>query len=232
MHKSIAVVFLVSICLVKTASAEKFNVVATGTINQIIGVFDSSVEIGTPYTYAFTWDSGLPYGDFASNPPNYDRQTWTSLGAAYGATVSFGNYSSTGDDSSASSLQKQNNTNPSYGVPDLVVHFTTGGIYSGPFSYSGTVYTQIERGAVSDVFSNTIQAPETDWTFAPFDPNFSGFFWRLVGGPSGDALNSRVYGDLQSMTFTPVPEPSGLIIAGLGFIGLTAWGRQRRKSRC
>ena len=182
------------------------------------------------HTRIFFWDTSLLAFPLQSNPPNFDRQIWSGTGAAYSAHVVFGNYSSAGDSTTESFVTKVNNTNVSYGLPDLMVQHSVGGSYAGAFSYTGMVDTQIERGAIDNVFNNTFQHPDTDWTFTPIDPDYSGFFWRLTGGPNGD--DSRVYGDLTSMTFhnADVPELTSLAIwSVLGLVSMgVVWFRTRR----
>ena len=168
--------------------AVTYSVSASGVINQVFGTFDSSVHLGTPYTYTFFWDSLLPSVENASVPSSYDRQSWDGIGISYGANVVFGNYSSAPNNTTTSRVSKQNNTNVNYGVPDLMLHGSIGGSYVGSFSYAGTVDTQIERGAIGNVFNHTSQSPDTDWTFSPVDPNFSGLFWRLMGNRQAETI--------------------------------------------
>ena len=85
------------------ASAHPYQVTLHGTITSQApaGVFDSTVQVGTPFTTSFTWDTVIPVSGGRHNPPFqnefYNSNEWMATGTAYGATASFGDYRSAPD---------------------------------------------------------------------------------------------------------------------------------------
>ena len=79
-----------SLALAGSASAQQFKVTASGKITSIYnpsGVYNSSVAVGTPYTFSYLFDYSIPTNTVNSNGTSYYYS-----GISEGATVTFGDY--------------------------------------------------------------------------------------------------------------------------------------------
>ena len=211
--------------LAGSASAQQFKVTATGKIssfyNQTVP-FNSSVAVGTPFTFTFLFDYSAP--QVTANPGD---QTYSLSGANAGVTATFGDYNFTpvpasknyiylhhsGGNSNGLALQSSDETTPGFSVP-----------YRGATAY-------ISISDYSGVFSSSALPPLAAYSSVPLSNiTFSAF----VVDPTNNNV-STVIGSVSSLkaelvTPAAVPEASTWVslgvLLGLGGLGLAV--RRRR----
>jgi hypothetical protein len=103
-----------------------------------------------------------------------------------------------------------------WGGPDTVAHFTHLGTLLGTFN-SGVVGS---TGLALDPVDGTLWMGDNNFVLHQFSQ--SGIPLQTIGY----TLQGSWYG--MEFDTTPVPEPSTLGLAVIGFVGLVAWGRRRR----
>ena len=242
MRKTFALIAAAALTLPLRAVADTFNVTMTGVITEIQSgssvpnPWGPTVQVGTPFTYSFTWDRGLPPSTDSSN----SQQTkWTINDPGYGPTLSAGavtltprtvNQSFGGDTYTIQTRQRNYQNN---GKPDSVSYFTGQEKITGAPTGTIVTTTLITLADTSPPRTLSLTDPGADWT-DPFLTKYLDVF-GYAGATSGVAYG--IEGVIQSVTETPAPtpEPPAALVLVLGALGVAGLARRRRSlplARC
>ena len=174
-------------------------------------------------------------------PPLYESQGFILM-----ATLGFNTYGTgaTNFYMGEKSLAPIAPTDPGQ-VSDIVLTWTGGGPFdllsidlarNFAFDTAPTVTftgTLAGGGTVSETFTVTLDPPERDFQTFTFTPEFTGLTqvsWSQPAfpPPQGQGLHQFTDITLQAPS-APVPEPSGLVLAGIAALGGLLLGRRRRE---
>ena len=215
--------------LAGSASAQVFKITTTGTITSIYdttGFFNSSVQVGTPFTYSYLYDYSVPdtYAD-----PTFGL--YVETGAPYGGTFTFGDYGLVSNANSSAEINVYDN-NPT--SADAIVLFDKYGTATG-FS-SPPLQTEVVASGIltnDSILSSDALPPLSVYNLANFHKNGNGFYvTAILNGDFGAAEASGTATSLSAELVTPAAVPEASTTVSLGVLlalgGLTLAVRRRR----
>ena len=221
------------IAVAQPASAQTVKITATGTITGIYdaGLFNSSVQIGTPFTYSYLFNYSVP--DTLPDDPTVG--SYNGYGAN-GATLTFGDYQFMPNMSSGlgrATINVHDNVTSSPDEIDLFGVNETATGFSSP--HSDAQVNAFGQFTNNSILSSDALPPLSIYNLANFhNTGLDGFF--VDASLYGDFGQSEVRGTATSLSaelVNPVPEASTTVSLGvmLGLGGLALAVRARRRSR-
>lgn len=187
-------------------------------------MFNSSVAVGTPYTFSYLLDSSVPstYSD-----PTHAQYNFP--GANYGATAAFGDYKFTPSANGINFLAVGNgNGKTVYNGFNLVSQNETATGFGSPTT-APEVF--LEGESSTGFFSSSAMPPLSAYNVANFD--FLHFVMYVQIGNKASGVSGSVTSlkaELVDPNVTPVPEASTTVSLGLmlGLGGLVLAVRRRK----
>jgi len=213
------------------ASAQTVKITTTGTITAIYGDgFNSSVQVGTPFTYSFLFNYSVPDTYIFGDPT---LGLYESGAAPYGATFSFGDYGFAPNAGSPAQIGVYyDEAHSFYFLQTKDNSETVTGFSSPPANSEVYAYGQLTDNSI---LSSDALPPLSIYNLANFHNAASdGFFVAAV--LQYDSGQSEVVGTATSLSaelVNPVPEASTTLSLGvmLGLGGLGMVVARRRRSR-
>ena len=212
------------------ASAQQFKVTATGTVTSVedsVHLYNSSVAIGTPFTFSFVFDYSAPDG--YPNDPNHG--VYKLSGNGNGATVSVGDYKFTPSAASLSDVGVTHNNDQ-----DAISFYSQNEIKTG-LSSPGTNLVRIYLTGPSGKFLTSDALPPLS-AYNQINlaaPNYSQFIVQVQNSTSyySNIVGEYSFNSLKAELVNPaaaVPEASTTVSLGvlLALGGLTLAVRRRR----
>ncbi|MEX2111734.1 MAG: PEP-CTERM sorting domain-containing protein [Pirellulales bacterium] len=184
------------------------------------------VHAAVTYTFSGTIDlsevAGINAGDTFSGSFTYDLATPTS-GAPYALPTGFGQDYQSSVATPANALEFQVNAF-TFSAPAPTLHYTVydqlpnPGLWIDLFSMSSNFTTLFFQNEDGTAFSSTA-LPASVPSLSAFD------YARLFGY---DENFNYYQGTITALTPLAVPEPSSILLAAIGLMGLVAFGRRLR----
>ena len=217
-----------AIAVARPASAQTFKVTTTGTLTAIYGDgFNSSVQVGTPFTYSFLFDYSAPDGYAGPTLGQY-----LVGGSPYGATFTFGDYGFAPNAVSNAEIDAYyDEAHSFYYLQTKGNGETATGFSSPPVTSQVYAYGQLTNNSI---LSSDALPPISIYNLANFhNAAADGFFVSAV--LPGGSDQTEVVGTATSLSaelVNPVPEASTTVSLGmmLGLGGLALGMRRRRKA--
>ena len=184
----------IAFAIAPPASAQIVKITSTGTITTIYGDgFNSSVQVGTPFTYSFLFDYSVP----DSQPHDPTLGQYYSGGAPYGTTFSFGDYGFAPNAASPAQIDAYyDEANSFYYLQTKDNSETATGFSSPPANSEVYAYGQL---TVNSILTSDALPPLSIYNLANFhNPNSDGFFVEAV--LYNDSGQSVVFGTATSLS--------------------------------
>ena len=183
----LAVLLLVaaSFTLIAPASAQQFKVTATGKITSVSdggGVYNSSVVVGTPYTFSFLFN----YSALDAYPTDPTRGIYALSGTGLGSTAAFGDYSFTPTTGTIGQVAVDRNNQDRLDLEGFYETATSSGTSQPAYFVGLTVIEPFNQFLTSDALP-----PVSAYAAANLSASVYGFSVQtLLSGSSGNSIIS------------------------------------------
>ena len=203
--------------------AQQFKVTATGTIMSVRnagGFHNSSVAVGTPYTFSFVFDYSAPRDP---SDPNLGLYQTSEVGT--GALITYGDFRFIPTNGGAMKVSQGSGASG-----DSVNMAVRGEAATGFTTVPDDNFSLLQLNLLPSVLSSTALPPLFVYNLGNLSGTNPGGFASTLSNPDG--TSSSVEGSITSLSAAAVPEASTWVslgvLLGLGGLGLAA---QRRRVR-
>ncbi len=196
------------------ASAQTFKITTTGTITTIYGDgFNSSVQVGTPFTYSFLFHYSVP----DSQPYDPTLGQYYEPGPSYGTTFTFGDYGFAPNASSPAQIDVlYDEAHSFYYLQTTDNSETVTGFSSPPANSVVSAYGQLTDNSL---LPSDALPPLSIYNLANFhNPNADGFFVQAVlynGSGQSEVVGTATSLSAELVTPAAVPEASTTVSLGV-----------------
>lgn len=208
-----------SLAAAPAAEAQAKVVTLTGRLTFVDnsgGAFDSSVQVGTTFTYSFAVDPSERQTYSNVSPGNFAETRYDSLGALYGATVSYGGVTLTSDATSRNFMSRQNGYNSNY--EDHLYQQSNAGAASGLVSGHTALFSDVYGFGAGGSHPTDLNDPTFGWDLTRYTG--TQFESRAAGGGANNRVGGIITGfSMASASPAVVPEPSTVAAFGFTFLG-------------